>query len=224
MRGVKPSGNFLREVKSIAKKNKAILIFDEITSGFKDNYGGLHLKLKVNPDMAIFGKSIGNGYPISAIIGRKEIMQVAQETFISSTMWTDRLGFIAANKTLKMLKKLKINKKISTYGKKIKNGWNKIAEKNNIKISVSGQDCIPYLRFDYPNNQEILTYFTQEMLKRGFLAGAQVATSYAYNNKIIDKYLKEVDKVFAKIQGCLKKGKFSLKGEIKHSTFRRLTG
>ncbi len=224
MRGVKPTKNFLSEVKSIARKNKAIIIFDEITSGFKDNYGGLHLKLKINPDIAIFGKSIGNGYPISAIIGKKEIMQVAQDTFISSTMWTDRLGFIAANTTLKKLKKFNINKKISSYGLKIKRGWLKLAKKNNIKISISGQDCIPYLKFDYPNNLEILTYFTQEMLKRGFLAGAQVATSFAYNNKIINKYLNEVDGVFKKINVNLTKGKFPLKGEIKHSTFKRLTG
>tara|TARA_Y100000817_G_C16851940_1_gene542396 strand:- start:873 stop:2180 length:1308 start_codon:yes stop_codon:yes gene_type:complete len=224
MRGVKPIGNFLKKVKTIAKKNNALLIFDEITSGFKDNYGGLHLKLKVNPDIAIFGKSIGNGYPISAIIGRKKIMQVAQDTFISSTMWTDRLGFIAANETLKKLKQLKVNSKISNYGKKIKNGWKNNAKKNGIKIGISGQDCIPYLRFDYPNNQEILTFFTQEMLKKGFLAGAQVATSYAYNIKIINKYLKAVDFVFKKISKCIKNGKFPLKGKIKHSTFRRLTG
>ena len=224
MRGVKPSHNFLKQVKSIAKKNKAILIFDEITSGFKDNYGGLHLKLKVTPDMAIFGKSIGNGYPISAIIGKKDIMQVAQETFISSTMWTDRLGFIAAKVTLKKLKQLNINRLISNYGNKIKKGWIKISKKNKVKISISGQDSIPYLKFDYPNSLEILTYFTQEMLKKGFLAGAQVATSFAYNDKIINKYLKEVDNVFSKIQTCLRNGKFPLKGEIKHSTFKRLTG
>lgn len=224
MRGVKPSRNFLKQVKSIAKKNNALLIFDEITSGFKDNYGGLHLKLKVNPDLAIFGKSIGNGYPISAIIGRKKIMQVAQETFISSTMWTDRLGFIAANTTLKKLKQLNINKKISNYGKIIKKGWSEIAKKNNIKIGISGQDCIPYLRFDYPNSQEIMTYFTQEMLKKGFLAGGQVATSYAYNQKIINKYLKTVDIVFGNIRRCLEADKFPLMGEIKHSTFKRLTG
>ena len=224
MRGVKPSRNFLRQVKSIANKNKAILIFDEITSGFKDNYGGLHLKLKVNPDIAIFGKSIGNGYPISAIIGKKKIMQVAQETFISSTMWTDRLGFIAAKATLKKLKQLKINSLISNYGNKIKKGWIKISKKNGVKITISGQDSIPYLKFDYPNSLEILTYFTQEMLKKGFLAGGQVATSFAYNDKIINKYLKEVDEVFSKIKICLKNGKFPLKGEIKHSTFKRLTG
>ena len=224
MRGVKPSRNFLRQVKSIAKKNNALLIFDEITSGFKDNYGGLHLKLKVNPDLAIFGKSIGNGYPISAIIGRKKIMQVAQETFISSTMWTDRLGFIAANTTLKKLKQVKINKKISNYGRIIKKGWIEIAKKNNVKIGISGQDCIPYLRFDYSNGQEIMTYFTQEMLKKGFLAGPQVATSYAYNHIIIKKYLKTANIVFKKIRDCLENGNFPLKGEIKHSTFKRLTG
>jgi glutamate-1-semialdehyde 2,1-aminomutase len=224
MRGVKPANNFLQKVKKIAKKNNALLIFDEITSGFKDNYGGLHLKLKVNPDIAIFGKSIGNGYPISAIIGKKKIMQVAQETFISSTMWTDRLGFIAANTTLKLMKKFKINKVISDYGKKIKAGWLKNAKKSNIKIIISGQDSIPFLSFDYKNNLEIITYFTQEMLKKGYLAGGLVATSYAYNYKIIEKYLKEVEIVFGKIAICLKNNKFPLEGKIKHSTFKRLTG
>ena len=224
MRGVKPKGNFLKQVKSLATKNKAILIFDEITSGFKDNYGGIHLKLKVNPDIAIFGKSIGNGYPISAIIGKKKIMEVAQETFISSTMWTDRLGFIAAKETLKNLKKFKINKIIADYGDQIRKGLNKIAKKNDIDISISGLDTILYIKFNYLNNSEILTFFTQEMLKRGFLAGSQIATSYAYNNNIINRYLKEVDYVFGKIKISLKKGKFILKGGVKHATFKRLTG
>ena len=146
--------------------------------------------------MAIFGKSIGNGYPISAIIGKKKIMETAQETFISSTMWTDRLGFIAANTTLKKLKKLKINNTIVYYGNLIKKGWLKLAEKNNIKISVSGLDSILYLKFEYSNNSEITTYFTQEMLKKGFLAGSQVATCFSYNKKIIRKYLEAVDNVF----------------------------
>jgi glutamate-1-semialdehyde 2,1-aminomutase len=224
MRGMKPTNNFLNKVKSLAKNNNAILIFDEITSGYKDNYGGIHLKLKVNPDMAIFGKSIGNGYPISAIIGKKKIMEMSQETFISSTMWTDKLGFIAAKSTLKILNRLKINKIISKYGTRIKKGWIKLAKKNKIKISVSGLNSILYLKFEYPNNLEITTFFTQEMLKKGFLAGSQVATCYAYSNEIIDKYLKEVDKVFCKIKHCVNKGKFPLKGDIKHSTFRRLTG
>ena len=81
-----------------------------------------------------------------------------------------------------------------------------------------------FLKFNYKNNAEIVTFFTQEMLKRGYLAGSQVATSSAYNKNIINKYLKEVDQVFGKIRFFLEKGKFPLKGEIKHSTFKRLTG
>ena len=224
MRAVKPSKNFLKEVKKITKKNNAVLIFDEITSGFKDNYGGIHLKLNTKPDMAIFGKSIGNGYPISAIIGKKNIMQVAQDTFISSTMWTDRLGFIAANATLNKLKKLKVNNKIKNFGKKIKKGWIELAKKNYLKITVTGLDTIPSFKFNYPNNLEISTYFTQEMLAKGFLANTTLTTSLSFNDKIIENYLNEVDKVFDKINHNLKNNSFLLKGDIKHSTFKRLTG
>jgi glutamate-1-semialdehyde 2,1-aminomutase len=224
MRAIKPTKKFLEEVKKITKKNNAILIFDEITSGFKENYGGLHLKFNVMPDMAIFGKSIGNGYPISAIIGKKKIMQIAQDTFISSTMWTDRLGFIAANTTLKKLKKFKVNNKIKNFGKKIKNGWLELAKKNNLKILVTGIDSIPSFKFDYPNNLKISTYFTQEMLSKGFLANTTLATSLSYNEKIIDRYLTQVDKVFKKINNSLENDTLILKGDIKHSTFRRLTG
>ncbi len=151
-------------------------------------------------------------------------MQVAQDTFISSTMWTDKLGFIAAMETLKKLKKYKVNKVISSYGHMIKNGWIKISKKYQINISISGLNTILYLKFNYPNNSEIITFFTQEMLKKGYLAGSQVATSFAYNKVIINRYLKEVDQVFAKIKLFLEKGKFPLKGEVKHSTFKRLTG
>ena len=224
MRAVKPNNQFLQKVKKLAEKNNAILIFDEITTGFKDTYGGIHLKLNVNPHISIFGKSIGNGYPISAIIGKKKIMQVAQDSFISSTMWTDRLGFIAANETLKKLKKFKINKVLCNYGKKIKEGWKKSAKKNNLRIIITGLDTIPNLKFDYPNNLEITTFFTQEMLEKGFLAGSYVATSYCYNDSIIRKYLKNVDLVFKSIRQSLNKKRFDLKYQIKHSTFKRLTG
>ncbi len=105
MKFSKPKKNFLKKVRSLANKNNLILIFDEITSGFHNNYGGLHLTLGVNPDLAIFGKAMGNGYPISAIIGKKKIMNKANETFISSTMWTEQIGFVAANATLEFFKK-----------------------------------------------------------------------------------------------------------------------
>jgi glutamate-1-semialdehyde 2,1-aminomutase len=224
MRAISPKNNFLKKVKRLAKKNNVVLIFDEITSGFKDNYGGIHLKFKVDPDIAIFGKSIGNGYPISAIIGKKKIMEMAQDTFISSTMWTDRLGFIAAKTTLKKIKKLKINKKISNYGLMIKKGWLLLAKKNNLKIIVSGINSIPNFKFDHPENLKISTFFIQEMLKFGFLANTTLATTNAYNKKIIDNYLKHVDKVFKKINIKLLSNNLILDGKVKHSTFQRITG
>ncbi len=224
MRFTRPKDNFLKKVKDLSKKNGAILIFDEITSGFHENYGGLHLKFKVNPDMAIFGKALGNGYPISAVIGKKNIMDFAQRTFISSTMWTDRLGFIAGLSALKKMKKLKVQKKLVNIGRKIKKGWVLAANKNKIKISVGGLDSLPNFRFEYDNNKEISTFFTQEMLKLGFLAKEALAMTYVYNDKIIKKYFTAVNVVFNKINLInQKKIKFPLKGPIKHSTLKRIT-
>ena len=224
MRAIKPKNNFLKKVRRIADKNKIILIFDEITSGFHDFYGGIHLKFKVNPDIAIFGKSLGNGYPISAIIGKRKYIDVSQDTFISSTMWTDKIGFVAANKTLEILEKKKINKKIVEYGKYIKKNWQLIAKKYSITIEIFGQDSMPGFKFEDKRNLEISTYFIQEMLYRGFLANTTISISSSYNQKIIDKYLKNFDKVFKKIQNSFKKKNFLINGPIKHGTFQRLTG
>ena len=98
-RNFEPNKNFLKEIKKLCKKYKALLIFDECTSGFRETFGGLHKKYGVEPDMAMFGKALGNGYSITAIIGRREVMEAAQSTFISSTFWTERIGPTAALKT-----------------------------------------------------------------------------------------------------------------------------
>ena len=224
MRFTFPSKNFLNEVKKLAKKNGAILIFDEITSGFHENFGGLHLKFKVNPDMAIFGKALGNGHAISAVIGKEKIMNFAQKTFISSTMWTESLGFIAGVTALDKMKRLKVQNRLVKFGRKIKQGWAKLAKKNGIKISINGLDSLPVFKFEYKNKKEISTFFTQEMLKLGFLAKEAIAITYVYNDKIINKYLKSVDLVFQKIKKIQKNNlKFPLKGPIKHSTLKNIS-
>ena len=90
-RNQKPKNNFLKEIRKITESKGIVLIFDECTSGFRENHGGLHLKYNVIPDIAIFGKALGNGYAINAIVGKKEFMNHAQSTFISSTFWTERI-------------------------------------------------------------------------------------------------------------------------------------
>ena len=225
MRSVPPKNNFLNNVRKLATKYKCVLIFDEITSGFHDYYGGLHLRYKVYPDIAIFGKSIANGFPISAIVGKKDIMNKSQDTFISSTMWTEKIGFVAGIKTLRYMKEKKIQNQIIKKGKFIQKIWHENAKIFNLKINISGQDSMPYLSFDYKNNLEISTYFTQEMLKKKFLASNLVSISSAHSLEIMKKYKKACLITFKKISAILAlKKKFPLKGPVKHSTFRRLTG
>ena len=100
--------NFLKKVRSICNKKKIIIIFDECTTGYRENMGGIHLKFKVNPDIALFGKALGNGYAITAIIGKKKVMKFAQSSFISSTFWNERIGYAAALAALREMKKKKI--------------------------------------------------------------------------------------------------------------------
>ena len=218
-----PIDNFLEKIRDVANKKNIILIFDEVTSGFHNNYGGIHLELNVLPDVAIFAKALGNGYPISAVIGKRNIMDVAQETFISSTMWTERLGFAAATATLDKMKKKNVQSKLVEYGQMIKEGWEKISEESKVKLSHSGLDSIPYFSFEYSNSIELLTFFNQEMLKKGILTNAGTATSYAYSKSIIDNYLESALEVLNKIYRLDFDVSKHLDGPVKHTTFSRLT-
>ena len=130
-RNINPSHNFLKKVRDLATKKNIVLIFDECTSGFRETFGGLHLKYKVKPDICLLGKALGNGFPITAVLGKKEIMENAQSTFISSTFWTERTGYVAALKTLEIMEKIRSWKIISNQGKKIKIFLKKIAKKIN---------------------------------------------------------------------------------------------
>ena len=135
-RNIKPKSNFLKKIREITKKNNIILIFDECTSGFRENLGGLHMRYKVEPDLAIFGKALGNGYAINAVIGKRTVMNSATSSFISSTFWTERSGPTAALKTLEIMKKEKSWDYISGKGKKIKDKWKQLAKYKNLKINI----------------------------------------------------------------------------------------
>ena len=131
-RNEKPKNKFLEKIKNITRKKKIVLIFDECTSGFRENLGGLHQKYKIIPDICVYGKAIGNGIPLTAIVGKNEIMESAKSTFISSTFWTDRLGFVASIATIEEMERIKSWTKITNIGKRIKSFWKKISK--NIKF------------------------------------------------------------------------------------------
>ena len=132
-----PDIKFLKEVRNYTKKNNIVLIFDECTTGFRYNLGGVHLITGINPDIAIFGKAIGNGYAINAIIGKKEFMNAAKESFISSTFWSERIGFAAAIKTIEIMKKKKHWLLLRKNGKYLRDGMNSLLTKYNFDYEIS---------------------------------------------------------------------------------------
>ena len=195
MRNTKPYNGYLQKIRKICNEKKIILIFDECTSGYRENMGGIHLKFKVNPDMAIFGKALGSGYAINAIIGKRKIMRKAENTFISSTFWGERIGYTAALSSIKEFKRLKVFKKIENNGKLLKSIWLDLSKKYNVPIKVTGRNSI--LSFEFcKNHTERKTYFTQEMLKNKILATNLIYITIFHNKINIKKYIKILDKIF----------------------------
>jgi glutamate-1-semialdehyde 2,1-aminomutase len=223
-RATGPENNFLQKVRQLANKKNIVLIFDECTTGFRETFGGLHKKYNVEPDMAMFGKALGNGYAITAIIGRREIMDEAQSTFISSTFWTERIGPTAALKTLEVMEREKSWKKITSIGKKIASIWNKLATKYEIPLKVYGLPALIKMRFESQLNLEYKTLITQEMLKRGFLASNAVYVCTEHNQNVLKEYEEALDQVFSLIAEC-EQGrsiKEFLEGEVCDKDFRRI--
>ncbi len=219
-----PNVEFLKKVRKFCNKNKIILIFDECTSAFRINFGGIHLITKVNPDIATFGKALGNGYAISAIIGKKNIMTQAKGSFISSTFWSERIGYVAANETLKFMQKKKSQNLIKKNGSYIQKKLKQISKEYKVPIIVNDMKGITSFVFKN-NHQKLKTFMTQEMLKFGFLASNVTYVSIEHNKKIVDKYIYYLSKVFKKIY-LLQSKKFKhpfLEGPVSASHFKRLS-
>jgi glutamate-1-semialdehyde aminotransferase len=220
-----PEEGFLSEIRSMTKEKNIPLIFDEITSGFRICPGGSHLTLGINPDMAVFAKAMSNGYPMAAIIGTKEVMDAAEKTFISSSYWTERVGLCAAITTIEFYIKNNVHKHLIKIGEMVQSGWKDKAKEANIEIEVAG--IYPLSRFAFKNDDKLIlkTYFTQEMLEMGYLAGTALYSSFSHTEKIIKDYLNACGKVFAKIASLQEEGsdiEKYLKGQACHSGFQRL--
>jgi len=221
-----PKKGFLEEVRKIANKIGAVLIFDEITSGFRMNIGGIHLLYKVYPDIAVFGKGMSNGFPMAAVIGKRKIMDFTQRTFISSTYWTERIGPVAAIATIEKFKKYNVPQHLIKIGNLIAKGWEKLARKYELKIEIMNFPPIMHFEFKYGKiSQALHTLFTQEMLKRGYLASKKFYASFAHKEKDVKKYLENFDEVFRLIKKAIEQKRVYklLKGPVAHKGFQRLT-
>jgi glutamate-1-semialdehyde 2,1-aminomutase len=199
-RNESPKNNFLKKIRALTKKKNIVLIFDECTSGFREAFGGLHLKYKINPDIAHFGKALGNGYAINAVIGTEDVMKYANSTFISSTFWTERIGSAAALATLEVMERIKSWEVITKIGYNIKKKWLELADIHKLKIKVEGLDALPRFNFDSRFNIYYKTFISQEFLKKNFLASNAIYVCVDHNEKIINLYLEILESLFKKIK------------------------
>ena len=219
-----PKDGFLEKVRKLATEKGIVLVFDECTSGFRETFGGLHKKYGVEPDIAIFGKALGNGYAITGIIGRREVMEAAQSTFISSTFWTERIGSAAALKTLEVMEREQSWDQVTNTGLKIREGWQQLADKHEINVSHWGLPSLTGFTFQSSNTLAYKTLITQEMLAKGYLAGNSVYTCIDHTPDVIDGFFSNLDPVFSTIKEC-EEGRdimSLLKGQVCHAGFKRL--
>lgn len=224
-RSTGPKEGYLEEIRRLCDEHNLVLIFDECTSGFRETYGGLHKKYGVEPDMCMFGKALGNGYAITGVLGKKAVMEAAQSTFISSTFWTERIGSAAALATLDEMKRQRSWEVITEMGKNITAKWQELGAKYELPIQTGGLPALTSFSIDSPDWMKYKTYITQEMLKKGILAGHTVYVCTAHDQEKIDYYFREVEPIFEQI-AIFEKGEDSvdehLEGPVCHSGFKRL--
>jgi len=223
-RNLGPEDGFLEKVRKLATDRGIVLIFDECTSGFRQTFGGLHKLYGVEPDVAVFGKALGNGYAITALLGRREIMESAQTSFISSTFWTERIGPAAALKALEVMEREKSWEVITETGKKVAAGWRALGQDVGVNIVTGGLPAISSFGVDSPKALEYKTFITQEMLKKGYLASNVFFASTQHTQEVLDGYFEALRPILEKIKEC-EEGldiKSLLDGPVCHAGFKRL--
>jgi len=220
-RGEEVPPGALQQLKGFAKEIGAVLIFDEITTGFRLCAGGIHLEYGINPDMAVFAKSMANGYAMAAVVGIEKVMQAAQTTFISSTNWTERIGTTAAIATIQKYKKENVADHIISIGNAVKKVWQEKSDKYHLDVHVSGIPTLAHFAFKNDNNRNLMTFFTIEMLQHGFLGFHQFKPSFAHTIQDVEAYARAVDNIFEKISRS--DPTTLIQTPVAHKGFHRLT-
>ena len=220
-RGEEAPSEYLKTLREISSEIGAVLIYDEITSAYRMCAGGIHRRYGIYPDIAVFAKSMSNGYAMSAILGTEDVMQAVQSTFVSSTNWTERIGPVAALATLKKYQETQTDKHIIAIGNKTKKIWSDASIKTGLEIKVTGLPTLCAFGFKSENQMELHTRFVIEMLQRGFLGFRQFKPSLAHSDAELEKYKNAVESVF-ELLSRLPKDQI-LNSEPAHTSFKRLT-
>jgi glutamate-1-semialdehyde 2,1-aminomutase len=224
-RNTPPAPGFLEGVRSLCDECGAKLVLDEVTTGFRLRHGGVHLDYGIVPDAAIFAKALGNGHPIAAVIGKAATMEAAQDTFISSTFWTEGVGPTAALATLRVMDEIDVPAHVARIGKRMREGITALAATHRLPLQLGGYPALTTLAFEHPESAALMTLFTVKMLAHGFLAGSTFYPTLAHQERHVDQFLAACEDVFGDVADSSQCGNVNerIGGQIKQSGFARLT-
>jgi len=224
-RSQEPLAGFLEEVRDLASSSGAVLIFDEVSSGFRLTLGGAHLLLGVEPDIAVFAKAMANGYAMAAVIGRERVMQTAQSTFISSTNWTERIGPVAALATIEKYRRCNVADHLARIGALMMDGWERAGADAGLDLGVSGPPAMCSFELRQDDAPALTTLFTQLVLAEGYLGWHQFNPSFAHREQDVVAYLAKAGEALAVMKQAVDAGdvRERLAGPVSRSGFHRLT-
>jgi glutamate-1-semialdehyde 2,1-aminomutase len=220
-----PEPGFLEGVRKLCDECGAVLVVDEITAGWRLHLGGAHLRYGLRPDLAVFAKALGNGHPMAAVIGTSDVMQAAQESFISSTAWSEGTGPAAAAAAVRKMRRVDVPAHVAAIGQRFRAGLASAASRHGVPLRLDGHAALTSLAFEHPHALALQTLLTIRMLDRGFLASGAFYPSLAHGPPHVDAYLAAADEVFGELAAAIRGGDAVARvdGLVRHAGFARLT-
>jgi glutamate-1-semialdehyde 2,1-aminomutase len=227
LRSQLPPEGYLAGVQKLARDHGAVFIFDEVSSGLRFGMSGAQGFVGVTPDMAVFAKSISNGYPMSMVVGRREVMQPAERMFISSTYWSDAIGLIASLTTIRELRRRNVPAYLSEFGARLQARINTAAAAAGIKVQCTGLAVHPHLDFpttDPTVRAQLSTLYIQEMAKRGCHGYPSFYLNAAQGDAELDQTAAAAEETFSILAQSLERGTLEdlLECQPQQEAFRRL--
>lgn len=218
-----PADGYLEAIREICDVHGVVLIFDEVTSGFRETLGGMYTRTNVKPDLVTFGKALSNGIPMAALVGNRKTMSAFTSTFVSSTYWGDKTGPAAALATISFMKRHNTAQIIHTKGLALRQILENAAAVSKLDITISGMPSLISFKLHVPDWPAALTFIIQEMLEKGFLANDRVYANLAHTEEIMKLFSESLEQVFTALAGHLKKDNLSnvLKGRVKDMGFNK---
>jgi glutamate-1-semialdehyde 2,1-aminomutase/spore coat polysaccharide biosynthesis protein SpsF len=215
---VEPENGFLQQVRDLARREKALLIFDEIITGFRLALAGAQQYFGVTPDLACFGKAMANGYPIAAVVGRREFMQLFDEVFFSFTFGGEVVSLAAALATIKEIREKNVIVHLWEQGQKLKDGYNALAREFEVDQYTECIGLPPHTVMTFKDEAKkewlvLKSLFQQECLKRGVLFSGAHNVCYSHSNADIDHTLRVYRTAMEILAEAIKSGDAALRLE-----------